>query len=482
MVYGAGSILLRTINFLLIPLYTRYLTPADYGIMAVTTTIMAVLQIIYPLSLHSAAMRFYFLANDEDEQRRNSGTIWLAMLVSSLTMTLMLDLLGRVIAPSLFRDIPFDPYLRLAIWISFFSTLGLLPLALFQAKERPIPYVLTTISSTLLSIGLVINLVVFQRRGVHGYLLGLLWSQILFAVPYIVLTLRNVKLSIHLSALKAALDFSLPLVPHGLAGWTLQLSDRVVLQRFVPLGEVGLYSLGYQFGNIINLLATAINFAWAPFLYKTHAQHGESANPKLSRLVTYYTLCLCFVALGLALFVKEIIFFMAAPAFHSAYRVVPWVIGGLLFNGLYYVPVNFLFLRSKTRLIPLITVLSGLVNVGLNLWLVPRYGIMAAAWATFLAYGLTLALAWRAAQGIYPFPYEYKRLGLIGLTTISSIGLSIALQLNSMALETVLKAALLLAYPFVLAGLGLFTSYEKTAALAALRQITRLITLGRKGK
>jgi len=469
-IYGLGSIALRIINFLLFPLYTHYLTPADYGIMAVTGTLTAILGILYPLGLSGAVTRFYYRAQNEEERRQNNGIIWIGMILFALGITVLLDRVGNLAFPLLFRDVPFDPYIRLVIWISFLNVLSLLPLAFFQIQERPGPYVLTTVLSTLLTIGLVVDFVVIQKQGAYGYLRANLLALILFAIPYLILTLRNVQISLRLEALKAALRFSLPLVPHGLAAWILELSDRAILEQFVPLGELGLYSLGYQFGAMIRVFATAVNFAYVPFLYKIDAQQGEAAKPNLARLATYYALSMSFIALGMALFVKEAIFLMAAPDFHAAYRVTPWIIGGCLFNSLYYIPVNFLFLRERTGLIPLVTVSSGLVNVGLNLWLAPRYGIMAAAWATFLAYGVMLVLVWRMALRVYPFQYEYKRLGLIALVTIGLFTLSAIQQFNSMAINLSLKSALLIAYPVVLAALGFFTSSEKKAVSSFAQQ------------
>jgi O-antigen/teichoic acid export membrane protein len=469
-IYGIGSISLKLIGFFLIPLYTRYLTPADYGIIAVTGTTISILSIIYPLALHSAVTRFYFLARDEEERRRTSGTIWIAMLSFSLALTVLIDRLGSRFFPLVFHDVPFNPYLRMAVWTAFLGTFSLLPLAFFQIRERPVPYALATMSNALLTIGLVINFVVFQKQGVYGYLLGMLLSLAIFAVLYLIIILRSMRIALRWNTLKAALAFGLPLVPHSLAAWVLELSDRIILQRFVSLGELGLYSLGYQFGGIIRLFFTAINFAWVPFLYKTDAQQGEAAKPKLARLATYYALCMCYVSLGLAVFVKEIIFLMTAPAFHSAYRVAPWIIGGWLFSGLYFIPVNFLFLRSKTGLVPLITIPAGLFNISFNLWLVPRYGIMAAAWSTFLAYGLMLALAWGIALRIYPFPYEYTRLGITAAVTAGLFAASMLFQFDSVAIEVGVNAVLLLVYPLALALLGFFTTSEKQAILSFLQQ------------
>jgi len=458
-------------GFLLIPLYTRHLTTSDYGIMAVTGTITSVLSILFPLSLHSAAGRFHFSARDEGERRLTIGTIWISMILVGLGAAVVLDQFGSHIFPVIFRDVPFHLYIRPAIWISFLSTLSLLPLVTLQVRERPVPYVLITLSRTLLTIGLVVNWVVRRSQGAYGYLLGTLQALVILAIPHVILTLRNARLTWRRDIFTAALAFSLPLVPHSLAGWTLQLSDRAILQRVVPLGELGLYSLGYQLGTAMSLFSAAVNAAWVPFLYKVDAQKGDAAKPELARLTTYYVFFLCFMALGLALLAREIIFLIAAPSFHAAFRVSPWVVGGLLWDGLYYIPVSFLFLKRRTGLIPLITVSSAVVNVLLNIWLVPQYGIMAAAWATFLSFGLMLALAWVLAVRVYPFPYEYKRLGTIVLAGVVLFALGVRLQAGSVQVVLVGKGALLLSYPFVLALLGFYTRSEKKTAWRSVRQV-----------
>lgn len=470
-IYGLGGIFLRGISFFLLPLYTRFLTPADYGIMAVTTTITVILGILYPLNLHGALTPFYFKTQDEVERRRNNGAIWIGMVAIAISIATLLDRLGDVLFSWFFPEVPFAPYIRLSIWTAFFNILGLLPLTLFQIKERASTYVFTSVANTLLTIGLVVYFVVLQQGGAYGYLLGTFLASIIMAIPYLVLTMYQMKFTLDWNILKAALVFSLPLVPHGLASWVLELSDRAILQHFVSLGELGLYAIGYQFGSVMNLFIAAFTNAWSPFLYNALEQHGATANEKLARLSTYYALILCFVASGLVLFVKYILVIFTASAFHSAYHVTPWVMGGYVFSGLYIIPVGFLFWKTETKLIPVVTVSSGLLNIGLNLWLVPYFGIMAAAWATFLSYVLMLVLVWRISLSVYSFPYEYKRLGKIGIITILIFILSSELTFSWITVELIVRLILWLAFPVILAIFGFFTNLEKEMFLSFVQQV-----------
>jgi O-antigen/teichoic acid export membrane protein len=263
--------------------------------------------------------------------------------------------------------------------------------------------------------------------------------------------------------------FSLPLVPHSLAAWILELSDRAILERYVSLKDLGLYSLGYQFGSVILLLATAINFAWTPFFFKTVEREGKDANQRLAQLTTYYTMFLCFVALAIGLFIKEIIQLMAAPAFHPAYQVAYWIIGGQLLAGLYFIPANFLFFKRATRVIPVVTISAGFANLGINLLLVPHYGIIAAAWSTFLSYGLMLALVWFFASRVYPFPYEYRRLVRIVLAAAGLFALGTVLPYSSGITKALVRGSLISVFPITLMVLGVFTPAEKLTLLSMIQ-------------
>ena len=384
------------------------------------------------------------------------------MILAAAAMALVLDRLGPSLTAMLLPDVPFDPYLRLAVWTAFLGVFGLTPLVLLQVRERPAAYVTLSLTTALTTTALIVALVARSHRA-EGYLWGAFGGAALAVIPYVALTAANVRPVLRRACLLPALAYSLPLVPHALAGWALEMSDRAILARYVPLADVGVYALGYQLGAAMGLLSTAFNSAWVPFLFGTLQAEGEAANAKLARLVTYYAGLLCFAGLGWALLVKHAIPILAGPEFGGAYRITPWVVGGYVFSGLYLIPINFLFWRSRTRIVPLVTLGAGAVNVGLNLWLVPRYGPIAAACSTLVAYGVLLVLTWWSAQRIYHFPYEYRRLGLM-------VGLALALFLCGNLLphsgpltEIPTRVLLWLAFPPALLALGVMTRAEMAA-------------------
>ena len=458
-VYGLGTALVRGLALALLPIYTRFLSPAEYGIVALTVTCTAFLGMLYPLGLRGAISRTYYSVGSSEELKERVGTLWIAMMLSSAVMALLLELTGPSLAGALLPEIPFYPYLRLAVWTAFLSVMGLTPLVLLQAQERAVPYVLLTLWTALTTSAATAWLVI-KGGGAEGYLQGALIGGALAALPSLALTARLIRPAFRLGVLLPALAFSLPLVPHALAGWMLEMSDRAILTRLLPLHDVGVYSLGYQLGAAMGLLTTSFNAAWVPFLFGTLREEGRGAHPKLTRLVTYYAILLCFVALGWSLLVEHAIRFIAGPGFQGAHRVTPWVVGGYVFGGLYLIPMSLLFWLRRTRVIPLVTLTAGAANIGLNLWLVPRYGAMAAAYSTLVAYAILLVLTFRSAARIHPFPYEYRRLGLVAGLALVLFLAGRFLPFPSPQLAVVGRVLLWLAFPFGLLGLGLFDRAE----------------------
>jgi O-antigen/teichoic acid export membrane protein len=467
-VYGLGSVLTRGLGFVLLPVYTRYLSPAEYGIVALTVTCTVVLGMLYPLGLRGAVSRTYYEGGTAEERRDRVSTLWIAMLLFAAVSALILDRIGPSLAAAVLPEVPFHPYLRLAVWTAFLGVLGLTPLVLLQVRERALPYVLLNFSTAITTTAVTVWLVV-RGGGAQGYLQGALIGAALAAIPYLALTIGQIRPVFRLSILMPALAFSLPLVPHALAGWALEMSDRAILTRFLPLHDVGVYSLGYQLGAAMGLATMAFNAAWVPFLFGTLKNEGEKAHPKLARLVTYYAVVLCFIGLGWSLLVEHAITLIAGPEFREAYRITPWVVGGYVFAGLYLIPTNLIFWRQRTQVIPLLTLAAGAVNVGLNLWLVPRYGASAAAWSTLAAYAVLLILTWLTAERLHPFPYEYRRLGLIAGLALALFLAGQFLPFPSPALEVAGRILLWLAFPLALIALGNFDRAELAALTSLLR-------------
>lgn len=477
-VYGLGNVLAQGIAFLLIPVYANYLSPDEYAILSIAATVNAALVVVLQFGLAGALTRFHFDYLDDQRARRSYyGTIWLSLTGASLLLALLLNWQGEWLFQVLFRSVSFVPYGRLAVWQAFVTVASVVPLVLFRVREQPIPYTLLTVGRFLLSTGLIVFFVIARNEGAAGALKGQVLAGAIMAVPFTYITLRNIRFSFHWDKLKASLAFGLPLVPHQLSSWALQMSDRPLMEHFLPLEQVGVYSLGYRIGQMLDLILSSANMAWAPFFMRTAATE-EDAPRIFARLTTYLVAGILVLALGMALLGRDIILVMASPKYHEAYSVVPIVTLGFLAHGLYFLVTNQLFFVKRTLRLPLYTALSAGVNIGLNVLTLPRFGMLAAAWNTAIGYVLLFLLVFWDSKRVYPVPYEYRRLG----TLLAVAGLVYLpghfLTLTSPYLDALVKLGLVACFPAALFLFRFFTPREIAGLRVVLGRIRQRLVPG----
>ena len=459
--YTLGDMVTKGAALLLLPLYTRFLTPDDYGILAIVLMVSGVMGMLISFGMMSAILRFHFLFDNEQQRQEFYGTLFLFLLLMPGLIVWSLDQFGESLFTSLFRQTPFQPYIRLGIWTAFFNTaFSILPPTLFRAREQAKRYVAFSLFKFVATTVFTIWLVVFQNQGAVGAAWAQFLASVLTAVPATAILLRQVRLNLHWRKLVPALAFGIPLIPHLLSYWALSISDRAILERHVSLDQLGLYSLGYQFGIAYNMIIISINNSLLPMFGRSANSNDELQ--RLSRIATYYILVIGTIGLAIALLAPKVIILITPPEYHSAGLIVPWIILGYSFLGFYYLPMNTLSMTvGKTRTVPLITITSALFNIGLNLLMVPRFGIIAAAINTALGYGALAVLMFVSAQKTRSLNYEYGRLSKIGLSIFFLFMVSNIIPDLVMPIALVMDMLLVCLLPFMLFLMGFWTEQEK---------------------
>ncbi len=462
--YIVADVLQRGLAFILIPLYTIFLTPADYGILSITTAFAGVLSIIYLQSFEAAFNRFYFDFKTEEEKSGFYGSAWIFLVLFLLISSLAIDRFGSTYNTLGFHSIGYKPYLRLALFTVLLTNATiLLPRALFRVKEKVWQFAVLNLSLALVTSGLIIYFVAVKKEGALGSLKGGLLGVLLLAIPCGAIIFKNINWGIHFNHIKSALAFALPLIPHLLSLWALNLSDRFILERYVSLKDIGIYGLGYQLASILQIVAFSATNAISPFYYRTAANPQDAQN-LLPRVATYYLFFLAWGATALIGFSSDILLLIAADkAFHSAYRVIPWVVFGFFARGFYFVFVMAVYYSKNLKLLSVITMIALGINVILNFIFIPRYGYVAAACTTFIAFALQAAIMYFYAQKCFPLKYETRRLFhmTVGLVAISFILWNLSSYATLAAF--LLKAILVAGFPLFLLATGFFNRDELTA-------------------
>jgi O-antigen/teichoic acid export membrane protein len=240
------------------------------------------------------------------------------------------------------------------------------------------------------------------------------------------------------------------------------------MQSYVSLTDIGVYTLGYQLGEMVSMLGTAINSAWSPFYYRMFQNHGEEAKIILAPIITYFMLVTSVVGLAIAVLAPEIIRLFSSPAYSNASLVAPWIVASSVIRVFTWITRQGIIYAKRTHWEPVLSLVGGSINIALNLLLLPRIGYIAAAWTTLIGFALIGILSLIVSQRIHPMIYEYKRLVTMIVVAIGVFLISQILPFSSMWLLTISKFVLISLYPVLLWGFG-FVSKREVKALHDLR-------------
>jgi O-antigen/teichoic acid export membrane protein len=453
-VYGLGSIVARVLGVLLLPLYTRYLTPRDYGLIETLVALSAVLTALVAQAMKSAFFRFYF---DSTEERRRLLVVRTAFwyVAAASTGTLIAGIaLSQPISWVLFGTTSHDG-LVIAAFVGLWAAMNYEQMtSLFRVEQRSGAYVVATLANVAITITATVLLVVVFEQGPIGVLVGNFTGTLIVYAALLVYSRHALGLQFDRSLYRAMNRFGLPLVPSAVALWLTNFSDRFFLVRLSDLHEVGLYSIGVRLASSIVLLLTAFRLAWPAFAYSI--EDDREASRAYSFVLTYVVYVCCWLALGLGLLAPWLLRLITTEAFYPAQNVVAPLAFGVAAFGAYVVVQIGTGRARQTRANWVVTGAAAAIDIALNLILIPPYGRMGAAVATVTAYTvLFLMMAWRA-QRVFPVAYQWRRVvtiaaAAVGLTVVGKlIGGPLALALGLTAV-----------YPLVLALLGFYLPAER---------------------
>jgi len=401
-VYVLGQVAQRALAFLLVFLYTRLLTPADYGLLGTLNAYSGFLLPVLLLGLPGAAGKQFF---DFPEPRALGSYVYslvVAQALYALVVVGALSLAGPLLWPiAAGNTIPFFPYVPLALAVTLFLSLGQIPLALFQAQSRPWTVVLVQVAQTLVGAAASLAFILGWSLGATGLLLGTALAGLLGALALGYLLTRSLApRRAQVAHVRSGLRFGLPLLPHALASILMVTIDRPLLQRWAPLSEVGIYSIAVTLGQVLAMLAAGVNQAWVPRYFQLMKDPAPMA--AVRHTFTVFTAGMVALCVFGSLCAHELVCVVLPPGYLPAARFVAPLLLGHLFGALYYFPANTLFFHERTRALPLISTVAAAVAVALDMALIPRWGAAAAAWGFAAASLMQSALTFVVARRVDP--------------------------------------------------------------------------------
>lgn len=473
-VYGVGHIVSRSINFLLLPLYTNILSRDDYGVVGVMFTYIAIAMILYTYGLDGAFFRFYIIEEDKQNRKRIFSTAFFTLVTTTIVSSGILFFSAEAIAQTVFSDtvkqLAIDlPYLiRLASGILFFDSMTFLPFLLLRAEGRPGSFVFFKLFNVLINTGSNIILLGVLNFGVEGIFIA---NFIASVATFLLLTLNTIKhvgFTFSNSTLKELLAFGVFYIPSNFAFVIMDTIDRPLLERLAGIEATGLYNAGVKLGMFMSLFVAAFRFAWSPFFLSS--SKAENAKATFSRVFTYVLFACFAVFLLLSFFIDNIVKFkilghsLIGEEYWESTVVVPVIMLAYIFYAAYSNFLVGIYLEKKTKYLAYITLVGMFGNLIANYTLIPQLGIMGAAWARFVAYLIMAVALYVVAQRLYFIRYEWPR--VIKLCIVVTIIFALG-QNEFIKSSILLKAGLLIAFPIVLLGIG----FLERAEIDKMRQL-----------
>lgn len=432
-VYIISNILTQAIGFFLLPLLTAYLTTDEYGIVGIVMQIISFFTVFYSLGMRNSWARFFFDFEDRsDGQKQLFGNLLSILMLFGFLVSVLLSFFGKGLFERIAPGVSFYPYILIGIWGAYFSVFYQLKLNMFRIRQQSLYYGMYSVGKFIAVISSTVILVVVFKKGALGRIASEFWVVFSFAILSIILLWKDVKFNINFKKSWPSIKYGINILPHAILGVLMPLADKLIINHYYDLETTGIYNIAFQFGTIMMMVVFSINTAWSPFFMKTATAKGDDAKPIFSRLTTYYMAAILFLALGLSLFSKEMVSLMTARDYHEAYKAVPVFVFKYVFAGMYFMSiVPLYYVKRAVKYIPLITYSAGIINLGLNFLLIPKFGIFGAAWASFAYNFVNFTLTQFAAQKFYKIKYEVRRILILFLLTGLVIGAFYALSVFS---------------------------------------------------
>lgn len=446
---------------MLLPLYTHYLEPSAYGVLAIVTAVNGVLSVFFTLGLTSAVTRFYFEYQDQPVLlARFWGTILMFVMALSALLGGALLLMGDIVLRPFIGAVPFWPFVALGVMTTFFQPFFLTFLAVLQMRNQALRYAVVSLANFALTAGLTIFMVVQMEWGARGPLVATLASSVVFFVVSLWVLRNDLRLCLDWRHLRQALRYSLPLVPHSVSAQLTAFSDRLVLNHYLGTASTGIYSVGAMLALIVEVGAQSVNRAYVPLTMAALKRGGADDMDQIRTVGTLFAAAFCMLGTAVAAFAPELLLLLANPDYSAAAAVVPLLVFAGVANAYYLLFVNILFYKqSAVHMIPVGTAIAALISFGLLLLLVPPFGMAGAAWAALVSQILATLLIAAIARKHELVSWPYARYLLaFGLAFCMALALgrlalpapaSVAFKLVALGLLSLILGALLWGKPWL---------------------------------
>lgn len=476
-IYGLGNIGTKIIAILLLPLYTAYLTPADYGVLQICNVLSSIIVTVIIMGSSSALFKVYYEDENEENRRVILGTTTIFYLITAAMIIFPLIILRRLISQILIGGEQSNYLLLLVLIAAYFEGLISLGLAILRAHEKSVTYAIFSVFRLIIYIGLNICFVAVLHRNYVGVKEATLIAIIISFIVIFILTFKKIKWKFNKDYIKEILIIGIPLALGGLASWVLNMTDRYMLKYLLPediaLTQVGLYSLGAKLASFIYFILVApFMLSWGALMYSY--QNDPDAKQIYKSVLNIFAVIAGVLFLIISFFSPEFLNLIARNKdYMVAYKVVPYLAFSKVLFGVYMVFTVGVTLTRNTKYITLANTIAAFLNIIFNFFLIPNYGMMGAAFASLISFIIRTAILYYYAQKSYYIPYNIAK-----VTGFLFILLFVCIFQNYIGIHYIIKVILFILIVFLTPLMGL-VKYSQVGSLSKVIY-RKFISTGKK--
>jgi O-antigen/teichoic acid export membrane protein len=419
-IYLSANILTMAVSFFTLPIYTRYLSPADYGIIALFLMFGSVSCGLLSVGIHAATYRYYFkFKDDHDGFNVLNSSNMLFLLIGFLLTGITIYHLASWFSTTLFKDQITEKLLRWSFLNGCMGYLFTYLTLLLTAQTRSIEFAVIIVLRTLLDTAFAFYFIFLHSLTYLAKIYSSLLTQgiMIFCLLFLLRNLFSIRFSF--KSLKKSLSFSYPLLPRQLIGLTYKSFDKIMLNRHGGLVSLGYYTFGVKFATLLKMAMDSVNKVYTPFfLSKAHENTNEAKRAIVSR---FYEMAFCFAVAGLGIiyFSEEMIKFLTTKEFYPSMYIVPVYVYLHLFGIMNILTYNQIMHAEKMTSVLPAAIASVILNIIMNLLLIPKYGAVGAALATAMAALASSMILLYFGFRVYPLPIGKWKLTFLFLLLIA---------------------------------------------------------------
>ena len=418
-IYSFGFLFLRAISFLLLPLYTNILAPEDLGRVFIFITFLAFMNAIYAFGMDTALLKYY------DSEKNILSTSLISIGIFAIPISLLIYLNSNFISSFLFNNSLNDQswifnnnlWALFAIAILFLDVISSRLITLVRILNIPWYYLAVATLNIIFSIGLNLYFLHFRLPSMKfdGVILAMFYVAVIQCLALLPVGIKKIKsYRFNYSLFKKMITFAWPFFPATLFFIIIEMSDRIMIERFLSLHDVGLYGAGYKIGALMLMIVRGFNINWQPYYLKYGENVDNSAVVNFAYIGNVMLLVLILIAGVLSsiwpmlLSIKIYSFSIIGDGFLSGGRVIPYILVSYVFYGFFIFQMPSIYIKNKQNWAPLLWGFGAIINIVGNIILLPKLGYMGAAISTLLAYcTMSIILLYKNYSWLW-IPYNFK--------------------------------------------------------------------------